>query len=1720
MKPIEITAGGTTYRLDLPDAEQDYIQKTIATTLRPYEEAMLIDIAGLLSPGDLVLDIGANCGNHTLYLSCVAGAEVHAFEPDSELCSTIRKSLSLNGVEHLVTVHDVGVGDADGFGQLVQTAENNRGAQRLQRVASGDDAARIVRLDDLTFPKRIRAIKIDVEGMELDVLNGARMLIEHDRPELYVECQTRTDFERIHSWLASLGYGYLSTFNATPTHHFGSTGSPDGRDRFEQIVKQQVAATYYDQELISRLRKSLTEANLKYRGATAKIVPLTEQLRIASESHAGQAELVEQLKNRVVDSDRRSSEADRRAEAAERQYRELRAKLDASAKATDKLTESAKAHSVILSEVRRSLESERNRVKSLERLTAQSNALSLELEARNADQSRQWFEERQGLESRLELSGKRLQRMRRKANLAWAKAFAAVNQEAETASRLQDVASKLADSETGLEAVTARLEETSAQLADANAALSEADARAREANRRVTVERGLVSRLERSLADSRADEKNWQDALDLATGQLNATKEKTSDLEGRSNALEQQVARLQAALDEAESQLEAAELKTKALRASVTYRLGQTLRESVKSPTLMLRLPVALSALATEQRRRQVIQGAVVPETTFGPSASADLSLDVSQVPRNRAAELRAARRLPGTATATLQLTADQRKSRLRVAAIMDDFTVQSFAPECDLLELSVANYIEELRSFKPSLVFLESAWRGKDNEWGNKVAQTANEVREIIAWAQLFGVPVVLWNKEDPVHYSTFLNTAKLVDHVFTTDIDCIQRYKGDLGHDRVHFLPFACQPALHNPLEIFDREPAFCFAGAYYRRYPDRTRDLESFMEHIPDFAPLEIFDRNFGKTDEQYMFPEEYQGYIVGTLNSAEIDLAYKGYSYAINLNSVKESQSMFARRVFELLASNTTVVSNYSRGLQLMFGSIPVVADSGAVVVSELATYKDKLHDRRRRLAGLRKVMREHTYSHRLEHVMATVENRSGTVAEPTIEVFSLVANPADVAAVRSAVARQVGVNVVLHLYADSETRFAGSDGMETVEPLSTVAELTPKNLVASSSLVAVMVPTDYYGENYLLDMALAQRYSSAAVVGKATYFMTRRDGVRLDGSATAYTSAGALPVRASLVLESDILQRPLGEWLANALHSSYEHSSMLNLEAFDYCRDGRNLSDSARASVSSSFLDEGLPFSELARRADRIEASDFVQSSDRAMTGAELAELFVTRARPGVSTSIGGDGWAFESTLADGVHDYLYATDLISLDKISSDGRLDLHVEVDPGLNLQIAIIYYGQENDRVDGLVRAPNQNHTLHVPENVVAVKVGVRIYSSGATILRRILWEHKNVEPAFIAARAKNLVLTNRYPSYDDLYKNAFVHSRVRRYIDAGVPTEVFVLAENSSLSFREFDGVNVITGSSGALRILLEERDHQSISLHFINEAMWDAIRDLPQQPRIAIWAHGADIQKWSRRGFLYQTDDEVRKAKEASQQRIALWRRIFSEATSKVSIVFVSEWLAMTAFEDLEVAASEVTHEVIHNPIDTERFAYRKKHPNQRLKVLSIRPYASSVYANDLSVEAILLLSELPIFPEMEFRLVGDGPLFDELTEPLKIFPNVILDKRFLSQERIAKMHQEYGVFLCPSRMDTQGVSRDEAMASGLVPVTTRVAAIPEFADESCGELVEPENAAEIAAALSRLAGSARLFRRKSAAAAKRVRSQSAAGTVIPKELQILGYSQTR
>lgn len=217
--------GGTRISLFLPDPE-DHIQKQIRRHGCFYEAPMLDDIRARLATGAVVVDVGACLGNHSVFfgLLCNAG-KVHAFEPNAPSRRLLETNLALNGLTDKVRVYDCALGAQPGRGDVHLPKKGNLGMARVVEDPQGGVEVRT--LDSvLQDTPRCDLIKIDVEGMELEVLKGARGLITRFRPLLYIECATAEQFASVSGWLASLGYRAQARFNDTPTYLFEAETMP------------------------------------------------------------------------------------------------------------------------------------------------------------------------------------------------------------------------------------------------------------------------------------------------------------------------------------------------------------------------------------------------------------------------------------------------------------------------------------------------------------------------------------------------------------------------------------------------------------------------------------------------------------------------------------------------------------------------------------------------------------------------------------------------------------------------------------------------------------------------------------------------------------------------------------------------------------------------------------------------------------------------------------------------------------------------------------------------------------------------------------------------------------------------------------------------------------------------------------------------------------------------------------------------------------------------------------------------------------------------------------------------------------------------------------------------------------------------------------------------------------------------------------------------------
>jgi FkbM family methyltransferase len=158
-----------------------------------------------LRPGDTVLDVGAHAGYYTLLAAVLVGehGRVWAFEPDPHNFSALCRHVRINRQEN-VTTAQLAVSDTSGAAHFVQGSGSGTG--RL--CADGAIEVETTTLDEFCASRGIRpaAIKIDVEGAEAGVLQGAERTLATQAPTIFLSthgAQVRAECVR---WLQDRGY--------------------------------------------------------------------------------------------------------------------------------------------------------------------------------------------------------------------------------------------------------------------------------------------------------------------------------------------------------------------------------------------------------------------------------------------------------------------------------------------------------------------------------------------------------------------------------------------------------------------------------------------------------------------------------------------------------------------------------------------------------------------------------------------------------------------------------------------------------------------------------------------------------------------------------------------------------------------------------------------------------------------------------------------------------------------------------------------------------------------------------------------------------------------------------------------------------------------------------------------------------------------------------------------------------------------------------------------------------------------------------------------------------------------------------------------------------------------------------------------------------------------------------------------------------------------------
>ncbi len=209
-----------------------------------------------LTQGSVFLDAGAMIGWFTLLAASIIGpgGKVYSFEPHEETVKYLRSSISLNRFEDRVSLYPMALSDKETEVHLFREVGREDGRlnagntwmQETEQASTNEfdvGTASAVKLDSLKFDRRIDLFKIDVEGAELKVFNGAEKTILTHRPtilcEMYPEqlekvssCSGQDVIQRLENW------GYQSYFLLPDGNlrKWGESDMPVGHHKLTTIV--------------------------------------------------------------------------------------------------------------------------------------------------------------------------------------------------------------------------------------------------------------------------------------------------------------------------------------------------------------------------------------------------------------------------------------------------------------------------------------------------------------------------------------------------------------------------------------------------------------------------------------------------------------------------------------------------------------------------------------------------------------------------------------------------------------------------------------------------------------------------------------------------------------------------------------------------------------------------------------------------------------------------------------------------------------------------------------------------------------------------------------------------------------------------------------------------------------------------------------------------------------------------------------------------------------------------------------------------------------------------------------------------------------------------------------------------------------------------------------------------------------------------------------------
>ncbi len=319
-------------------------------------------------------------------------------------------------------------------------------------------------------------------------------------------------------------------------------------------------------------------------------------------------------------------------------------------------------------------------------------------------------------------------------------------------------------------------------------------------------------------------------------------------------------------------------------------------------------------------------------------------------------------------------------RRKFKIGVIADTITQKCLALEEDCINLTPLNFKILLKIHKFDFIFCESAWIGPFGLWKYKIAsypdfkeRNNNILIKLILEAKKRKIPTIFWNKEDPIHFDRFIDSAKHFDHIFTVDSNSIKEYKSIANFKSISTLMFPVQPKIHSFDSFNFLSPRANFCGSYNSKIHSNRRQMQDWLfRKVVASTRLDIFDRNSSRKSPNYRYPNFENSRVYRKAKYEKTADIYKSYYASLNVNTIINSPTMYSRRLIEILACGGIAVTTPALSVETHFKDFChiVSCPDEAFDLFERLKYGPTKSDLFKARAGAEYVQENHTWKHRL------------------------------------------------------------------------------------------------------------------------------------------------------------------------------------------------------------------------------------------------------------------------------------------------------------------------------------------------------------------------------------------------------------------------------------------------------------------------------------------------------------------------------------------------------------------------------------------------------------------------------------------------------------------------------------------------------------------------------------------------------------------------------